>query len=522
MSDDLSRKILRNASFIFLGRVWFLGLSLLLTPYLLSRLGPIPYGIWVLTDSLARTIALVDLGFATSFVKHVAEHNARGDRAGVSAVLTTGIAFYAAIGLLILTIALIGSDAVLSFIAIPTGFEDTARAVLRLALVASIFGNLIGVYQSLMHGLQRMDVSAAMMVAMSLSYVLGTVLVLETGFGLLGLAAAQLATQIVGLGISHVAAGRIYPGLTFAPLEVGKHWGSMFRYGLNVHVSNVASHVNVHLDKLLLSRFIDTAHVAFYDIGSRPSLTARSFSVVLLSAITPAASEVQVSQGRERLYALFLGASRYAGIIAIPLFAWLMVTSRLLMTAWVGDGYESSVIVMQVLSVGFLIYCLAGPVTPLVQGMGRPEYQRNAELVSVVLNIVLSVALIQRYGFVGAPIGTTIAISAGSIYYMWLYHRLMDFSLFSFLKTTYWKPFLCAVVSTAVAAAASAAIAAHVPGGRTFALATAVLVGLILGSVYLLLLSLSGHLRLIEIRELVSHLAPINRIPDDPDIGHNL
>jgi O-antigen/teichoic acid export membrane protein len=521
MSDDLSRKILRNTSFIFLGRLWFLGVSLLLTPYLLSRLGPTAYGIWVLTDSLARTVALLDLGFATSFVKHVAEHHARGDRTGVSAVLTTGVAFYLAIGLVILTIAVVGSDAVLSFIAIPAGFEDIARTVLRVALIASIFGNLIGVYQSLMHGLQKMDVSAAIMVLMSLSYVLGTVLVLEAGLGLIGLAGAQLVTQIIGLGISHVAAGRLYVGLAFTPLEVGKHWASMFRYGLNVHASNVASHVNVHLDKLLLSRFLDASHVAFYDVGSRPSIIARSFSVVLLSAITPAASEVQVSQGRERLYDLFLGASRYAGMVAIPLFAWLMIASPLLMTAWVGDGYESSVVVLQVLSVGFLIYCLAGPVTPLVQGMGKPEYQRNAELVSVVLNIVLSVALIKRYGFVGAPVGTAIAISAGSIYYVWRFHRLMGYSLFTFLKTTYWKPFLCAVVSSVAAATVSTALVSHLPEGRGYAFVAAVLVGVILGSAYLFLLFLTGHLRMGEVSALMSHLA-FRRVPNGPDMDNNL
>ena len=72
----------------------------------------------------------------------------------------------------------------------------------------------------------------------------------------------------------------------------------------------------------------------------------------------------------------------------------------------------------------------------------------------------------------------------------------MGYSLFTFLKTTYWKPFLCALLLSGAAAAASTALVSHLPEGRGYALAAALIVGAILCSVYLLLLSLSGHLRI--------------------------
>jgi O-antigen/teichoic acid export membrane protein len=511
VATDVTRKVLRNAAFIFFGRLWFVSLSILLTPYLLSRLGSGAYGIWVLVDSLARTAGLMDMGFSTSFVKHVAEHDARGDREGVSGVLTTGVAFYAAVAFPMLALALFGVDVILPLFSVPEELQQTTRLVLRTAITASIFGNLMGVYHSVINGLQKMHVSNAIMVLMSVGYAVGCVVVLESGFGLVGLAVNQLLTQIVGVAASHRVARWIYPGLAFRPSSIKKHWSSLFRYGLNVHISNVASLINAHFDKLLVNRFIDAPHVAFYDVGSRPPATARSFAMVLLSSLTPATSELEVRSGKEALYELYTSTSRYVAVIAIPLFFGIAVTASPLIGAWLGSGYESSVVVMQLLCLGFLFYSLAGPVTPFVQGMGKPQYLRNAEMVSLALNVVLSLAFIVQYGFYGAPAGTAIAICLSSVYYLWSFHRFMNHPLPSFMRATYWKPTLCAFVSSCVAWVVTTVTIPFATASRPLMLLVVLLAGAAFGLVYVSTMVRSGYLHEEEVRRLRSFI-PLERL----------
>jgi len=494
MAQDVAQRVVRNAAFIFGGRLWFLGLSLLLTPYLLSRLGAELFGVWVLIDALVRTIGLMDLGFGTSFVKHVAEYDARGDREGVSGVFSAGMVFYAAVALSIILVAFFGMGSILAFFTIPAGLKESTRAVFVVAIAASLSANFLGVYHSIMNGLQRMGLTNGIMVLISGCYAAGCVIALESGYGIVGLAVNQLLSQWIGIVVSVFAARRVYPGLKFRLENLRRHVSTLFQYGFNLHVSNIAALVNFYMDKLLVNRFIDASHVAFYEIGSKPPATARSFAVLILSALTPATSEIEVREGRERLYQVFCKVSRFVSVLAFPLFIGAVVISGPLVEAWVGGGYGLSVTAMRVLSVGYLFYSFAGPVTPLVQGMGRPQVQRNAETLSLMLNIVLSVILISRFGFNGAAAGTAIAIAISATYYLSAFHRLMGRPLLPFVAGTYLKPAACALLAAVVGGLLVSVLAPRASGDRLLSLGVVVAVGAIFAGVYSVLILKWGYL----------------------------
>ncbi len=494
MGREFAHKVIRNTVFIVYGRIWFLVLSIVLTPYILSRLGDEEYGIWVLVGSFVMYVGLLDFGFATSFVKHVAEYDARGDREGVNGVLSAGLVFYLVFAVIVLAAASSLIDTLVGLLKIPPGLEDKTRVVLQVAIIASLFANCMGVYHSIINGLQRMDISNGIMVFLSLWYGVGCVVAISLGFGLKGLAINQLVAQVIGIVASVLFAYRLYPGLKFRWEGVRKYGATLFRYGLNLHLSNMAAVANAHLDKLLVNWYTNPAHVALYDIGSRPPTLARSFPVLALSSLTPATSELGVRQGHEQLYELFGRVSKYVSVVAFPLFLLMMLASHRIIEAWVGPGYDGAATVMQILSVGYLISVLAGPVFPLVQGMGRPEYQRNAEALSLGFNVVLSLILIHRYGFYGAPIGTAIAMSISSLYSLWSFHRFVERPLLSFLRHTYLKPALCAAVSGLGGLGVILLVLSDPSGHRALSSVLVLAVVLLSSACYIFLIRKSGFL----------------------------
>jgi len=275
---------------------------------------------------------------------------------------------------------------------------------------------------------------------------------------------------VVGAILSAYFAYRLYPALMFDVKTVKSHFRTLLRYGLNLQISSIAMLINFHFDKFVINRFIDTAHVTFYEIGSRLPATARTFPVLILSVLTPAASELEVRKGRDELYELFTRASKYITVVAFFLFMGIMVTGQPAIEAWIGPGYDKSVVVMRIVCIGYLVNILAGPVSPLVSGMGRPDYQRNAEVLSLLLNVVLSILLINQYGFYGAPIGTSIAMSIAAAYYLWSFHRFMQRPLLSFIKSTFLKPALCAAASGLLGLAVTSALMPYYSGSRWEAL----------------------------------------------------
>jgi O-antigen/teichoic acid export membrane protein len=509
MTSAVGDKIVRNTAVVFVGRLWFVVLSLALTPYLLSGLGRELYGVWVLVDAVGRTISLLDFGFGTSFVKYVAEYDARGDRSGISAVFSAGLVFYAGFAIVLGCVAFVAVAPIFGFLTVAPELAPRAHAALRVAIFASVCANFMAVFQSVVNGLQRMHVTNAIMAGISLAFAIGCVIAIEGGFGVLGVAVSQLVTQVIGIAVSVYYARRAVPDLHFSADGVRREWRRLFGYGLNVYLSNVAAIVNTNFDKFLVSRFLDTTHVAYYDVGTRGPATARSFAVVTLSALTPAAAEIEVREGREGLYELFERASRWVALVAFPLFVGVAVAGRPILGAWVGPGYDAALPVLAILSVGHLCYSVAGPVSPFVQGMGWPQCQRNAETLSLVANVVLSSALVVTFGFLGAPLGTSIAMSIASFYYLFTFHRLVDRPLGAFLRRIVVKPAACALLAAAGAGLVENALGAHAAEGRLAAFGVMLAVGASFAAVYGVAIYKSGFFGAEETGQLRRYLSSI-------------
>lgn len=487
-------RIIRNSVFIFLGRTWFLLISLVLTPYLVVRIGNEAYGIWVLVGAFVGYVGLADFGFGTSFVKHIAEYEAKGDQDAVNAVLGAGLLFYSILSIFIAAAAYLLVDLTLQYLVLPIRYADTTRFIFLLGIIASLFANFINVYQSVLNGLQRMGVSNLIMVGISVLFIIGTVVAVELGAGIKGIAIAQLITQILGVGLSACVTHYICPNLRYRFKGLWSYSPTLFRYGLNVQISSFANLVNLHFDKIALNQLIDTVSVTVYDIGSRIPLTARSFPILLLSSLTPATAELEARGGKESLYGLYENASKYIALVSAPVLGGIIAFSPLILQIWVGKGYDDSALISQILAFGFLFSVLSAPVSPLVQGIGRPDFQRNSEAISLGINIILSTIFIKSFGLFGAPLGTASAIAIASLYYLWAFHRHMEHSLVLFLKTTYMRIIVSVMAAGIPGYLIGVVLLPYANTGRFAAFITLVLCGLIFIFTYLGCIVKSGVL----------------------------
>jgi O-antigen/teichoic acid export membrane protein len=175
------------------------------------------------------------------------------------------------------------------------------------------------------------------------------------------------------------------------------------------------------------------------------------------------------------------------------MFCAAVATGPSLIAAWVGPGYDASAVVMRILCAGYLLSAVAGPISPMVQGLGRPDYQRNAEALSLLLNVVLSIVLVKSFGFYGAPAATSFAMGAAAGYYLWAFHRFMARPLWPFVRETFLAPAACSAIAGLAAFAAATLLRLYLPPGRSGAIAVFFLSGAIFAVCYLALILRSGY-----------------------------
>ena len=183
-----------------------------------------------------------------------------------------------------------------------------------------------------------------------------------------------------------------------------------------------------------------------YDLASKVCFTIRRFSLLTVSAITPATSELYTISDKEFVYKLYLKGTKYLMLISLPFFAFCIIYAPFILKVWLGKEYAYSIEIIRILSIGYCINTLMGMAITVAAGIGKPELEMKYSLILVPLNVILSVFLLLKIGPIGLGIATSISFIIGSIYFLKLFHNYFNSSIADFLKLIY-KPVIACIIA---------------------------------------------------------------------------
>lgn len=496
--------LLRSALFGAGARFVTLLVGLFVTPYLLLRLGPQGFGVWALAAVVNGLVGFFDFGFKTSFVKHLTEAHARGDRAGHDTVVTTAVAFYGAFAVVALGLFLSLRGPLLDLLRIGAPLRQEAAAVFTLTVAGFVLTNLFAPFAAVCEARHRFDLTNSLGVGALVVGTALTVVLVEMGWGLRGVALAQLVGIGLFAGATVLAARAVAGPIRISPRLLSRKWiGRLFRFGLKLHVSSACETVNRQFDKLLLSRWAGLSVVASYEIGLRVAANAGTFQPFLAAGLLPASSHLTALGEREELRRIYRRSSRYLFLVGVPPFLFLAAYADTLVLAWLGRPEPVAAKVLVLLAGGYLVNSLSNAMASVCQGIGRPDIQARQSALQLIANVVLSIGLFFLLGPFGAPLGTSLAYLIGAAYFGWRFHPVLGTTTGKILRFVAPVP----VAGSLLATGAALAVTWHFEiAGRLDALLELLVAGTVFSAVYLLVGRLSGFLRWSDLQELTAAL----------------
>ncbi len=452
---EFSKKFVTNTFFNVLGRSWSFLTALLLTPYILSHLGVNDFGMWVLLTVFINWFNLFELGLGSSFVKYISAYYTHRDYDRINHVLFSGLLFYSAFGVLLVFIGLALEPLFSWFRMAP------APGVYFLILMSCALQNIATMFLSVFKGIQRMDKSNTIEITLSLVNVGGTVLFLEAGFGMLGLAINALLSAVIAVFVTWLTVARVLPELSLGWHYDGKLLRAMFGYGAKMQVSRLGGMVCFQMDKLIISRLMGTAAVSFYEVSSRLTSFMRAVPLVMLSALIPATSELGARNDREKILRTYWLASRYVAMVTVALVAYVVLEAESLVTLWLGKGFEQSAVLIRILAIGYGVNALGGAASQTGAGVGRPEFDMRSTVLLMTLNPILSMLLVRQFGAAGAAAGTSAALVISAVYLLVIFHqKYVEASVWTALRGIYARP----ILSAGLASLAVLVVHREIPG----------------------------------------------------------
>jgi O-antigen/teichoic acid export membrane protein len=440
--STLSDKIVRNVLFGGLRSILIAPVPFLLTPLILHKIGVVGYGTWAVFMAINAMTSLADLGLVGTVSKFVAEHNANGDHVSLNRLLNTGLAVFAVLSTVLVGVLWVASVQVARLL-----FRGSSGGVVELAslfrffLVVIAANILILLFSSVTSGLQRMDLTNMMSAFNTLCAAIVGAILLVRGWGLRGLLYGQICAALLTLLGYVVLVRKLLPVIRLNPAVI--HVGEarrIFGFSLRLYFTQAAVAVHNNIEKLLLASFIGVTAAGWYDIANDVALKIRGVIGLVLGPVMPAASELGAQKDERRLAELYFRAHKYLAFLGLPIVFYVALVSSRFVALWIGPNFTAVALPLTILVVVNFINLVSGPGFLIFAGNGNLEPGMRSATLGIVLNVLLSLALILRFGFTGAVAGTSIALSVATFYFLYQFHSQKGYPLGKLLRDSYGRP----------------------------------------------------------------------------------
>ena len=384
--------------------------SLLLSPYIVHTLGDVTYGAWVLLGSMVGYLGLLDLGARGAVTRYVATYHAARRHEDAGSIASTALILFGAMGLVAIAASGVLALLVNHAFQVPAELAGVTRIALVISGVTLAVSLVSGVFGGIVVGMQRFDLLNALNVVVTLGQAGAVVLVLQEGGGLVAISLVQLITAIVRGAVSAWLSCRLYPELALRIRGWSRiHLRTIFAFGLSATAIHAAGAIINYTDALVIGAFLPVSMITFFAIASTMTDQVRSVIAGISQTLTPMVGALEGRRQADDVGTVLLQGARFATLAVLPIVITLEIRGASFIGIWMGPDYAAPVgAVLIVLAIAIWPYAGFQVVTATMIGVNRHRGLIPVFVGEALVNLALSIVLIQRFGIVGVAWGTAV------------------------------------------------------------------------------------------------------------------
>lgn len=422
----------------YLGEAIKILTALIYTPVMLRLLGQSEYGLYQLVSSTVSYLSLLSLGFGSAYVRYHSRYQTRGDSDGIARLNGMFMCIFCTMSAVsLLCGGVMAANTQVIFGNGLTEMElDKARVLLIILIVnmALTFPN--SVFNCYITAHEEFVFQKLLAVIQSLLNPFVTLPLLLLGYGSVAMVLVSTALTVgsfvanIFFCLKKLRMRFCFTGLEFSLLK------EMAAFTFFIFLNQIIDQVNWSVDKFLLGRMSGTAAVAVYGIGGQINSLYLQMSTAVSNVFIPKVNQiVAYRDDNNELTRLMAKVGHVQMMILALVLTGFLFFGQAFIQLWAGNGYEEAYWVALLLMI---------PVTiPLVQNLGieiqraKNKHQARSMVYAAcaIVNVIISIFMIEYWGCVGAAIGTAISLLVGNGFFMnWYYHRKLGLNMRLFWK----------------------------------------------------------------------------------------
>lgn len=453
-SERRAHRVISNAIYNLIPQLWFLGLTVFTTPFVLHRLGVDAYGILSIVTIVGGYLAFLDLGLNVAVIRFIAAHDAKGENEEIIRVTQTALFVFVVMAALTAAALFFLSSSFARLLSVPENLQSDAVLALRLGAISFGLNLVMGVFSAVPRALQRFDVVNLINVVIGTLQIVVTVILLAFGMRLLSVVVWGCFLSGLSLVTYAVVAKRLLPALRIRPRFDGEKFRELFRFSGYVMASNFTGVAASHSEKLILGGLAPIAQVTYYAVPF--NLASRVLTLIpnnLFSVLFPAFSAMGVTDKLETIRSAYTRAFKFIFLSVAPISILMIVFGSDLLRLWIDAEMGSNGgPVLAVLGVAILINAPAWVSVTVGQSLGRPALVAASQVVHLLTLVVSGLLLVPRYGAFGAALAWLAGNLIGIPVLVFLVNRyVLAYRTTTMLRESLLRPLTAASITMLVA-----------------------------------------------------------------------
>ncbi len=419
-------------------------IGLLYTPVMIRLLGPSEYGLYNTVSSTISMLSVLSLGFNSSYIRYFSRYKLKNDEEAIKKLNGLFLIIFVIIGLVALLCGLfLTFNLELVFDeGLTAGEYEIARVLMFLLTVNLAISFPMSVFQNIISAHERYVFLKLLTVFKTVVSPLVTLPLLLAGYRSVAMVVVTFAISLA-IDIAYLIYSRksLNVRFKFRNFEKGI-FKSIFVFTSFIAINLIVDQINSNVDKFLLGRFKGTEVVAVYSVGYSLYQYYMMFSTAISGVFTPRihmivnSTKDKIEEQKRLLTDLFIKVGRVQFVILALIASGLVFFGKPFIAVWAGEGYEDAYYVAMLLILPASIALIQNIGIEVQRALNKHKFRSIVYICMALVNLVITVFLCQKYGAIGATIGTAIAlILANGIIMNIYYHKQCNIDIIMFWKS---------------------------------------------------------------------------------------
>lgn len=252
----------------------------------------------------------------------------------------------------------------------------------------------------------------------SLSKIILSVIAIYFGYKLFGISIAYVISLVLGFIMAFYFVEKKLFSILNKSIITKYSNKEIFSYSWPLMINNIMELSLIWVDTLLIGYFKTSSDVGIYNAAFPTAMLLTAVPVAILTLFTPTMGKLMGENKINEQKDIFNIISKWIFLVALPLTLFIMFFPKEILKILFGNEYITGYIALSILAFGFLISAISFTSRKILEVYKKSKLILINSIIAVLLNIILNIILIKRYGINGAAISSAISFLVYSLIFI--------------------------------------------------------------------------------------------------------